>query len=397
MIMTSYYYSVCGIIVVSLYYLYRYIDTNNNFTFKQLIINGIKYVLLIFIGISMAGILFNPTAYTLLQGRGESTSTISLIQLLTPHLKIYKLFNGPYSIGVSMIGFVSLLYLFYTKKKSNIVFATSCSIIIFMPIFMYILNGGLYLREKCFIPFIPVFGYMIAVFLNDLYNKKINTKKFTIFLLIILMPLYYYKEKQLKNINLKLKKQKILILGKSGSGKSTLFKLLMRYYEIPRNQITINGYDINDYKDDVIKHNFSYISQNEILYTDSIYNNLKIDKNITEEQIIEISKKCFIDEFLNDLGLNMLIEENGYNLSGGQRQRIILARALLKNFEVLIIDEGLSQMDINLERKILKNLFKMYENKMIIVISHRLDNMDLYDRVIELKNGEIVKDVFKNE
>lgn len=208
---------------------------------------------------------------------------------------------------------------------------------------------------------------------------------------------YDYKEKQLKNINLKLKKQKILILGKSGSGKSTLFKLLMRYYEIPRNQIIINGYDINDYKDDVIKQNFSYISQNEILYTDSIYNNLKIDKNITEEQIIEISKKCFIDEFLNDLGLNMLIEENGYNLSGGQRQRIILARALLKNFEVLIIDEGLSQMDINLEKKILKNLFKMYENKMIIVISHRLDNMDLYDRVIELKNGEIVKDVFKNE
>lgn len=208
---------------------------------------------------------------------------------------------------------------------------------------------------------------------------------------------YDYKEKQLKKINLKLKKQKILILGKSGSGKSTLFKLLMRYYEIPRNQITINGYDINDYKDDVIKQNFSYISQNEILYTDSIYNNLKIDKNITDEQIIEISKKCFIDEFLNDLGLNMLIEENGYNLSGGQRQRIILARALLKNFEVLIIDEGLSQMDINLERKILKNLFKMYENKMIIVISHRLDNMDLYDRVIELKNGEIVKDVFKNE
>lgn len=208
---------------------------------------------------------------------------------------------------------------------------------------------------------------------------------------------YDYKEKQLKKINLKLKKQKILILGKSGSGKSTLFKLLMRYYEIPRNQITINGYDINDYKDDVTKQNFSYISQNEILYTDSIYNNLKIDKNITEEQIIEISKKCFIDEFLNDLGLNMLIEENGYNLSGGQRQRIILARALLKNFEVLIIDEGLSQMDINLERKILKNLFKMYENKMIIVISHRLDNMDLYDRVIELKNGEIVKDVFKNE
>ena len=92
----------------------------------------------------------------------------------------------------------------------------------------------------------------------------------------------------------------------------------------------------------------------------------------------------------------MLIEENGYNLSGGQRQRIILARALLKKFKILIIDEGLSQMDINLERKILKNIFDIYKNKMIIVISHRLDNMDLYDRVIELKNGQVIKDVYKN-
>ena len=197
MIMTSYYYSVCGIIVVSLYYLYRYIDINNKFTFKELILDGLKYVFLVFVGIFMSGILLLPTAYTLLQGRGESTSTISLIQLFTPYLKIYKLFNGTYAIGVSMIGFISLLYLFYTKKKSNIVFATSCSIIIFMPIFMYILNGGLYLREKCFIPFIPVFGYMIALFLNDLYNKKIDTKKFAIFLLIILIPIYYYNQRQL--------------------------------------------------------------------------------------------------------------------------------------------------------------------------------------------------------
>lgn len=197
MIMTSYYYSVCGILVVSIYYLYRYITINNNIKFKNLIKDGIKYILLVFISILMSSILLLPTAYTLLQGRGESTSVINILQLFTPYLKIYKLFNGTYSIGLSMIAFISLLYLFYTKKKSNVIFASFTSLIIFMPIFMYLLNGGLYLREKCFIPFIPIFGYMIGIFLNDLFNKKVNTKDFVIFLTIILIPMYYYNQRQL--------------------------------------------------------------------------------------------------------------------------------------------------------------------------------------------------------
>ena len=85
----------------------------------------------------------------------------------------------------------------------------------------------------------------------------------------------------------------------------------------------------------------------------------------------------------------MLIEENGFNLSGGQKQRIILARTILKKFNILLIDEGLNQMDIELERKILINLFKKFKDKTIIVISHRMDNMDLYDRKIKLEEGTI--------
>ncbi len=225
-------------------------------------------------------------------------------------------------------------------------------------------------------------------FLNNIKGKSIIFNNLN----------YSYDDKNyiLKNINLKLNNEKILILGKSGTGKSTLFKLLMKYYEVSKNKIIIDGNDINNYKEEAIKNNISYISQNEILYTDSVFNNLKIDNKIEDEKIIEISKICYIDEFLNDLGLNMLIEENGYNLSGGQRQRIILARALLKNFKILIIDEGLSQMDINLERKILKKIFDLHKDKMIIIISHRTDNIDLYDRVIEFKNGQVVKDVYKN-
>ncbi|MCM1371205.1 MAG: peptidase domain-containing ABC transporter [Clostridium sp.] len=210
---------------------------------------------------------------------------------------------------------------------------------------------------------------------------------------------YTYDDKKmiLKNINIKFKREKILILGSSGSGKSTLFKLLMKYYSVPRNSIIIDGFDINDYKNKSINNMISYISQNEILYSDTVYNNLKINKNIKNEDIMDISKMCYVDEFLNELGFNMLIEENGYNISGGQKQRIFLSRALLKNFEILIIDEGLSQMDINLERKILKNIFKKYNDKMIIIISHRTDNMDLYDRVIEIKDGQVVKEISKNE
>ena len=85
----------------------------------------------------------------------------------------------------------------------------------------------------------------------------------------------------------------------------------------------------------------------------------------------------------------MLIEENGANLSGGERQRIVLARALLKNFNVLIIDEGLSQLDINLERRILKNLFKEFSTKTIILISHRINNQDLFDDVINIYDGKV--------
>ena len=84
----------------------------------------------------------------------------------------------------------------------------------------------------------------------------------------------------------------------------------------------------------------------------------------------------------------MLLEEGGANISGGQRQRIALARALARNSKIIMIDEGLSQMDINLERKILKNIFNNYKSSTIIIVSHRLDNMDLYDKVIRVEKGK---------
>lgn len=194
----------------------------------------------------------------------------------------------------------------------------------------------------------------------------------------------------LNNINLNIKnKQRVLILGNSGIGKSTLLKLIYKYYTVDRGHIFINNYDINDYSLADIRKNITYISQNELLYTDSIRNNILLDRNIEEKDFLNICKITYVDEIIKDniLGYDYIIEENGSNISGGQRQRIILARGLLKDSKVIMIDEGLSQIDIKLERIILENLFWMYPDKTFIIVSHRENNADLYDKVIRLKGG----------
>ncbi|MBQ1813067.1 MAG: YfhO family protein [Bacilli bacterium] len=179
MIMTSYYYSVCGIIVLGIYFIYKYLNSNKEYFIKDLI----KFICLIIVAIFMSGILLLPTIHTLLGGR-VSSEKIGLIQLLIPNLGVHNIFCGTYSVGVSLIGLVALIYLFFTKKKNNMVLGTLISIVLFIPLFMYLLNGGLYLKAKVFIPFLPLISYLIAYFLTDLYNKKIDTTKFGLILMI---------------------------------------------------------------------------------------------------------------------------------------------------------------------------------------------------------------------
>jgi len=196
----------------------------------------------------------------------------------------------------------------------------------------------------------------------------------------------------LKNINILIKdKERVLLLGNSGSGKSTLLKILYRYLEIERNKIYINNYDINDYSLSDIRSDITYISQNEILFTGSIRDNIILNRNIGEIEYLNICKLLSVDEIVKDniLGYDYLLEENGLNVSGGERQRIILARSLLKDSNIIMIDEGFSQIDIKLEREILKNIFEYFYDKTFIIISHRRENMDLYDRVIKMEEGMV--------
>ena len=230
---------------------------------------------------------------------------------------------------------------------------------------------------------------------NEMLKKEENVKKINIVYSDILIKSLSFKQNEkiiLNKINLHISKgEKVIITGKSGSGKSTLLKILMNYYNDYQGEIKINGINIKS-----INLKNIYISQNETLFTDTIYNNIVLGNN--DSNFSEIVKMCYVDEIINsNLGYNQIIEENGFNISGGQKQRIILARSIINEFDLLLIDEGLNQIDVELERKILKNLFNKFHDKTIIIVSHRLENMDLYDKLIKLENGKVKECVKRND
>lgn len=230
---------------------------------------------------------------------------------------------------------------------------------------------------------------------NEMLKKEENVKKINIVYSDILIKSLSFKQNEkiiLNKINLHISKgEKVIITGKSGSGKSTLLKILMNYYNDYQGKIKINGINIKS-----INLKNVYISQNETLFTDTIYNNIVLGNN--DSNFSEVVKMCYVDEIINsNLGYNQIIEENGFNISGGQKQRIILARSIINEFDLLLIDEGLNQIDVELERKILKNLFNKFHDKTIIIVSHRLENMDLYDKLIKLENGKVKECVKRND
>ena len=200
----------------------------------------------------------------------------------------------------------------------------------------------------------------------------------------------YNSKKLLNNINFKIKyKDKIFLYGPSGTGKSTFVKLLMRYIEMPFGYISINNIDINHYHLDILRNNITYVSQQEYLFNDTLYNNITLGREIDKNEIEKVVKMLY----LNEVGsLNRMVEENGFNFSGGERQRIILARSVLKKSSIYIFDEALSQIDVVKERDILINIFKYLKDKTIIVISHRFDNKDLFERIIRIEKGSIYEE-----
>ena len=200
---------------------------------------------------------------------------------------------------------------------------------------------------------------------------------------------YNNRNNTLNNINININKgERVLIYGKSGSGKSTLAKLLAGILKANNNNLYYDNIDINRYKLSNIRKDICYIGNTETIFTDSIYNNILLDKE-EDNSFSNITKLCLVDEFVSDkdLAYDTYLEENGFNLSSGQKQRITLARSLLKNSNIYILDEALNQVDIDKERKILINIFNKYKDKTFIYISHRFNNSDLFSKKYKIENG----------
>lgn len=207
---------------------------------------------------------------------------------------------------------------------------------------------------------------------------------------------YGNRELILKNVSLKFRKgQKTAIVGESGCGKTTLIKLLMSFYIPESGTITINDKDISCYSPSAVREKISYISQNIFLFSDTIYNNLRMgNEDISNEKVEEICRLCFADEFIKSLplGYETVLEENGNNLSGGQKQRLAVARALLRNPEILIMDEATSNLDSITEKSIKATIDKLSSNMTCIIIAHRLNTIKNCDYIYVMDKGNVVEE-----
>lgn len=191
------------------------------------------------------------------------------------------------------------------------------------------------------------------------------------------------------NINFTINKNDfVFIKGSSGVGKSTIFKLLTKELNSNKGSILIDNVNIDELSFKDITDNICFVSQDEIIFTGTILDNIKLYKNVKNEELEKVIKVTGIDKFLKEknISLNFLLEENGHNVSDGERKRILLARALLQNKKILILDETTNGIDILSEENIVRKVKEEYDVTLIL-ISHRYDNLKLFNKVFEIKGG----------
>jgi subfamily B ATP-binding cassette protein MsbA len=187
--------------------------------------------------------------------------------------------------------------------------------------------------------------------------------------------------------------ENIAIVGRSGSGKSTLVNLLPRFYDVKFGEVRIDGVDVREYGLRSLREQIAVVSQDVVLFNDTIRNNIAFGREVSDEALEEAAEAAHVLEFTRDqpAGLDTMVGDRGVLLSGGQRQRIAIARALLKNAPILILDEAMSALDTEAERHIQAALAQLVRNRTTFVIAHRLSTVEQADRIIVLDSGSIVE------
>jgi len=217
------------------------------------------------------------------------------------------------------------------------------------------------------------------------FNKKIELKNIT----------FSYEENKdiLKDINLTIKKgEKVGIVGESGSGKSTLIDLIIGLYKPKNGQILIDENELNEKNLKSWRKKIGYIPQSIYLFDGSIAENVAFGEKMDEKRVKEVLKLANLLDFLekHHQGIKTRVGENGVKLSGGQKQRVAIARALYNNPDILVLDEATSALDNETEKKIMDEIYKIGENKTMIIIAHRVSTLDRCNRIIKIENGHII-------
>jgi subfamily B ATP-binding cassette protein MsbA len=207
---------------------------------------------------------------------------------------------------------------------------------------------------------------------------------------------YENNETVIKHLNLRVNRGEVLaVVGPSGSGKTTLANLLPRFYEVSEGAVRIDDVDIRQATFASLRSQMALVTQQTILFNDTVRNNIAYGRpDCPEEKIIEAARSAFALDFIMELpqGFDTIIGESGARLSGGQQQRISIARALLKDAPILILDEATSALDTESEREVQKALENLMQNRTTIVIAHRLSTIQNADRIIVLKDGQLVEE-----
>ena len=206
---------------------------------------------------------------------------------------------------------------------------------------------------------------------------------------------YNEGETIINDLSFKVKKgDKIAIIGETGAGKTTIVKLLMRFYDVDSGEIKIDGVNINEYDKHSLRSLMGMVLQDSWLFSDTIANNIRYGNlNATDEEVIGAAKQVHADEFIRQLpdGYETVLNEDSDNISHGQKQLLTIARTILADNEILILDEATSSVDTRTEKLIQEAMDKLMENRTSFIIAHRLSTIKNADKIIVIENGEIIE------
>ncbi|WP_394750602.1 ABC transporter ATP-binding protein [Spongiimicrobium salis] len=396
---------------------------------------SVKLTLFVFIFLPIAGFLISIVGKRLkaqsLEAQKETGVFLSFIEETLGGLKIIKGFNAETKLSKKFMNstakFKKIMIAVLQRKGLASPFSEFLGVVVVITVLWYggslVLGGQSDLTPQKFMGYIGLF-YTIINPVKSIttvnYNiKKGNASAERIFEILETKNVIVEKENAiaknsfeegvhinnisfkyeddyvLKNFNLTVAKgQSIALVGQSGSGKSTIANLVTRFYDVNEGEITIDGTNIKDLKKKSLRSLFSLITQDSILFNDSVKNNIGMgNENASQEEIIAAAKVANAHEFIVDLpqGYDTNIGDGGSKLSGGQKQRLSIARAVLRNSPIMILDEATSALDTEGERLVQDALEKMMLNRTSIVIAHRLSTIQNADTIVVLQKGKIVE------